>query len=158
LRFVEDMRDKVFRKVSEQLSERFREEISQLADRIYRVIARSDEELHWGNNYAIELVDLQNGGERRRYDEELSGGQVMSAVVALRLALLRTYGAKVGFFDEPTSNLDELRRANLALAFRHLDEGKGEVGSPWYDQLFLISHDVAFTEITDQIIHLGEES
>jgi exonuclease SbcC len=26
----------------------------------------------------------------------------------------------------------------------------------WYDQLFLISHDVAFTEITDQMIHLGE--
>lgn len=158
LRFVEDMRDKVFKKVSEQLSERYREEISQLADRIYRVIARSDEELHWGPNYAIELVDMQNGGERRRFDEELSGGQVMSAVVSLRLALLRTYGAKIGFFDEPTSNLDEVRRANLALAFRSLDEGKGDVGSPWYDQLFLISHDVAFTEITDQIIHLGEES
>jgi exonuclease SbcC len=26
----------------------------------------------------------------------------------------------------------------------------------WYDQLFLVSHDVAFTEITDQMIPLGE--
>ena len=30
----------------------------------------------------------------------------MSAVVALRLALLQTIGARVAFFDEPTSGLD----------------------------------------------------
>ncbi|GEM_PF-7120276 len=26
----------------------------------------------------------------------------------------------------------------------------------WYDQLFLVSHDVAFSEITDQLIQVGE--
>jgi exonuclease SbcC len=157
LRFIEDLRANVFNKVSEQLSERFREEVSHIADRIYRAIAASDEELRWGPDYRIELVDFHEGKERVRYDEELSGGETVNAVVALRLALLQTTGSKIGFFDEPTSNLDETRRANLAQAFRSLDVGQGEVGEPWYDQLFLISHDVTFTEITDQIIHLARE-
>jgi len=29
-----------------------------------------------------------------------------------------------------------------------------EVTEHWYDQLFLVSHDVAFTEITDKVIEL----
>ena len=57
-------------------------------------------------------------------------------------------------FDEPTSNLDVVRRENLANAFRAIDIGKEEVTEHWYDQLFLVSHDVAFTEVTDQIIVL----
>lgn len=154
LRFIEDLRAHVFNKVSEHLSERFREEVSQIADRIYRAISASDEELRWGPGYRIELVDFHEGRERIRYDEELSGGEMVNAVVALRLALLRTTGSKIGFFDEPTTHLDELRRANLAQAFRTLHVGQGELGRPWYDQLFLISHDVSFTEITDQIIYL----
>ena len=81
----------------------------------------------------------------------------MSAVVALRLDLLQTIGARVAFFDEPTSNLDAARRANLARAFRAIDVGREEVTEHWYDQLFLISHDVAFTEVTDQIISLEKE-
>lgn len=157
-RFIQDMRTHVFNQVSERLSERFREEIGHVADRIYRVIAASDEELRWGPGYCIELVDFQDGRERVRSDEELSGGEMMNAVVALRLALLKITGSKIGFFDEPTSNLDETRRANLAQAFRSLDVGQEEVGQAWYDQLFLISHDVAFTEITDQITHLDRES
>jgi len=56
--------------------------------------------------------------------------------------------------DEPTSNLDAAHRANLAHAFRAIDVGREEVTEHWYDQLFLISHDVAFTEVTDQIISL----
>jgi len=39
-------------------------------------------------------------------------------------------------------------------AFRAIDVGREEVTEHWYDQLFLISHDVAFTEVTDQIISL----
>ncbi|HXF06884.1 MAG TPA: SMC family ATPase [Blastocatellia bacterium] len=154
LRFIQDLREHVFKKVSEHLSERFREEVSRIADRIYRAISGSDEELRWGPDYRIELVDFHEGRERVRYDEELSGGEMVNAVVALRLALLQTTGSKIGFFDEPTSHLDEIRRANLAQAFRNLRVGQGELDRPWYDQLFLISHDVSFTEITDQIIYL----
>ena len=151
---VKFLRNNIFNNVSAQLSERFREEISLRADIIYRNIAETDEELHWGDKYQIVLRDMQNGELRERTDDQLSGGQTMSAVVALRLALLQTIGARVAFFDEPTSNLDAARRANLANAFRAIDVGREEVTEHWYDQLFLISHDVAFTEVTDQIISL----
>ncbi len=151
---VKFLRNQIFNNVSAQLSERFREEISLRADRIYRNIAETDEELYWGDKYQIVLRDMENGELRERSDDQLSGGQIMSAVVALRLALLQTIGARVAFFDEPTSNLDAARRANLAHAFRAIDVGREEVTEHWYDQLFLISHDVAFTEVTDQIISL----
>lgn len=154
-RLVKFLRNQVFKNVSTQLSERFREEISLRADRIYRTIAETDEELYWGDNYQIILKDMQAGTVRERSDDQLSGGQTMSAVVALRLALLQTIGARIAFFDEPTSNLDAARRENLARAFHAIDVGREEVTEHWYDQLFLISHDVAFTEITEQMIELG---
>jgi exonuclease SbcC len=152
---VKFLRNRVFRNVSAYLSERFRQEISLRADKIYRTIAEVDEELYWGEDYRIVLRDMAEGEIRERSDDQLSGGQTMSAVVALRLALLQTIGARIAFFDEPTSNLDAARRENLARAFRAIDVGREEVTEHWYDQLFLISHDVAFTEITDQIIELG---
>lgn len=152
---VKFLRNQVFKNVSGQLSERFREEIGQRADRIYRTIAETDEELVWGEGYQIVLRDLQEGTVRERSDDQLSGGQTMSAVVALRLALLQTVGARIAFFDEPTSNLDAARRENLAHAFRAIDVGREELTEHWYDQLFLISHDVAFTEITAQTIQLA---
>lgn len=155
-KLVNFLRNQVFKNVSSQLSERFREEISLHADRIYRTIADSDEELYWGENYQIVLKDMADGTLRERSDDQLSGGQMMSAVVALRLALLQTIGARIAFFDEPTSNLDVARRENLAHAFRAIDVGREEVTEHWYDQLFLVSHDVSFTEITDQIIPLRE--
>ena len=151
---VKFLRNQVFNHVSSRLSERFREEISLRADLIYRTIAETDEELSWNDNYQIVLRDMEHGELRVRSDDQLSGGQTMSAVVALRLALLQTIGARIAFFDEPTSNLDAARRANLAQAFRAIDNGREEITEHWYDQLFLISHDVAFTEITDQIIAL----
>ena len=151
---VKFLRSRIFNNVSARLSERFREEISLRADIIYRSIAETDEELFWGDKYQIVLRDMVDGKIRERTDDQLSGGQIMSAVVALRLALLQTIGARVAFFDEPTSNLDAARRANLAHAFRAIDVGREEVTEHWYDQLFLISHDVTFTEITDQIISI----
>ncbi|MGD0845668.1 MAG: SMC family ATPase [Geobacteraceae bacterium] len=153
-KLVRFLRNQVFKNVSAQLSERFREEISLRADRIYRTITETDEELIWGENYQIMLRDMEEGQVRELSDDQLSGGQTMSAVVALRLALLQTIGARIAFFDEPTSNLDASRRENLAHAFRAIDVGREEVTEHWYDQLFLISHDVAFTEITDQVIQL----
>ena len=153
---IKFLRNQVFKNVSARLSERFREEISRRADRIYRTIAESDEELLWAENYQVVLRDLADGQLRERSDDQLSGGQMMSAVVALRLALLQTIGARIAFFDEPTSNLDAARRENLARAFRAIDVGREEVTEHWYDQLFLVSHDVAFTEITDQVLELGK--
>jgi len=39
-------------------------------------------------------------------------------------------------------------------SIRAIDVGREKVTEHGYDQLFLISHDVAFTEVTDQIISL----
>lgn len=144
----------MFKHVSSQLSERFRQEISLRADRIYRTIAESDEELVWGDGYQVVLRDLQDGQIRERSDDQLSGGQMMSAVVALRLAMLQTIGARIAFFDEPTSNLDATRRENLAQAFRAIDVGQEELSEHWYDQLFLVSHDSSFRDITDQVVQI----
>jgi exonuclease SbcC len=69
---------------------------------------------------------------------------------------LQTIGARIAFFDEPTSNSDASRRENLAHAFRTIDVGREEVAEHWFDQLFLISHDVTLTEITDQMFNLVE--
>ena len=98
-KLVKFLRNNVFKNVSVQLSERFREEISLRADRIYRTIAETDEELVWGDGYQIALRDMEDGQVRERSDDQLSGGQTMSAVVALRLALLQTIGARIAFLS-----------------------------------------------------------
>ncbi len=152
---IASMRSAVMAKVPTRLASRIRDDVSIHADRIYRRISGSDEELRWGDDYQIQLVDMATNAkgelvERIRSDSQLSGGQKMTAVIALRLALLQMTRSSLGFFDEPTSNLDAERRARLADAFRDLGEGRDESGGGrWYGQLFLISHDAAFTEITD---------
>lgn len=93
------------------------------------------------------LCRVAGGKLRERTDDQLSGEQTISAAVALRLAMPQTIGAHIAFFDEPTSNLDATRRENHAHAFRAIDVGKEEVTEHCYDQLFLISHDVEFTEV-----------
>ena len=52
------------------------------------------------------------------------------AAEAVRV-LLQTIGARIAFFDEPTSNLDAARRENLAHAFRAIDVGKEGVAEHW---------------------------
>ena len=81
---------------------------------------------------------------------------MMSAVVALRLALLQTIGARIAF---STNRLQPGRftAGKPRPCFPGHRRGREEVTEHWYDQLFLISHDVAFTEITDQTIHLGDD-
>ena len=53
----------------------------------------------------------------------------------------------IAFFDEPTTNLDEERRRNLA---RQLPRIKG------FRQLVVISHDDSFEEVTDHLIRVGD--
>lgn len=156
------MRNVVMKSVPQRLGTRYREDVSVRADQIHRRIAGSDEELRWGDGYQIELHDMSTDAkgrsfERVRYDEQLSGGQKMTAVIALRLALLQMTRSSIGFFDEPTTNLDAERRARLAEVFRDLGEGR-DGGGRWAGQIFLISHDVAFTGITDHTTWLEAET
>ncbi len=70
----------------------------------------------------------------------------MSAALAVRLALLKKLSTlNIAFFDEPTQNMDVLRRTNLAEQIRRV---RG------FDQLFVISHDDTFEQGLDSLVRL----
>ena len=72
----------------------------------------------------------------------------MAAALAVRLALLKELSeVNIAFFDEPTTNMDEERRRNLAQQIGRIKD---------FHQLFVISHDDSFEGYTDQVILLGE--
>jgi exonuclease SbcC len=76
----------------------------------------------------------------------LSGGEQMSAALAVRLALVREMSSiNVAFFDEPTANLDGVRREALA---NQIMTVRG------FNQLFVISHDDTFEQATQNLIRV----
>jgi exonuclease SbcC len=70
----------------------------------------------------------------------------MAAALAVRLGLIEFSRLKLAFFDEPTSNLDAVRRSSLADMFQRIP---GEL-----EQIFIISHDDTFDTITQNVILL----
>jgi exonuclease SbcC len=63
------------------------------------------------------------------------------------LALLREMSSiDIAFFDEPTANLDEVRREQLA---RQILNVRG------FRQLFVISHDDTFQQLTQNLIRVA---
>ena len=68
----------------------------------------------------------------------------------MRLALLREVSAiDIALFDEPTANLDDHRRDNLAERILNV---KG------FSQLFVISHDDIFERDTDNVVRVAKEN
>jgi exonuclease SbcC len=118
-------------------------EISIQANRIFgEIMGDHSAEIAWTNDY--EIVLYKNGQERSF--AQLSGGEQMSAALAVRLALLRRLSRlDIAFFDEPTQNMDGERRGNLAEQIRRV---RG------FDQLIVISHDDTFEQGLDSVIHL----
>ena len=99
-------------------------------------------ELRWDRDYE---VLAQRGAEIRKFNQ-LSGGEQMSAALAVRLALLKEMSeVDFAFFDEPTQNMDGERRTNLATQI-------GEIRG--FDQLIVISHDDTFEHHTENLIRL----
>lgn len=99
--------------------------------------------LRWGEDYGI---TLEVDGRERQF-AQLSGGEQMSAALAVRLALLREMSnIDIAFFDEPTTNLDETRRDSLA---RQILDVKG------FRQLFVISHDDTFEQVTQNLVRIA---
>jgi len=102
--------------------------------------------LRWTDDYEIVLT----ASGRERTFKQLSGGEQMAAALAVRLALLRQVSdIDVAFFDEPTANLDDHRRDNLAEQILNV---KG------FSQLFVISHDDTFERDTDNVVRLVKEN
>ena len=121
-------------------------DISAQANRIFgEIMGDHAAELSWEHDYE---VVLHRRGVKRTF-AQLSGGEQMSAALAIRLALLKKLSTlNIAFFDEPTQNMDELRRMNLAEQIRRV---RG------FDQLVVISHDDTFEQGLDSIVRLKKE-
>jgi exonuclease SbcC len=120
-------------------------DISAEANRIFgEIMGDRSAQLSWQNDYEILL---RRQGVNRSF-AQLSGGEQMSAALAVRLALLKKLSTlNIAFFDEPTANMDELRRMNLADQIRRV---RG------FDQLIVISHDDTFEQGLDSLIRLNK--
>jgi exonuclease SbcC len=122
-------------------------DISAEANRIFgEIMGDRAAQLSWQSEYEILL---RRQGVNRTF-AQLSGGEQMSAALSVRLALLKKLSSlNIAFFDEPTQNMDELRRTNLAEQIRRV---RG------FDQLIVISHDDTFEQGLDSIIRLHKEN
>src|SRR3989440_10651258 len=120
-------------------------DISAEANRIFgEIMGDRSAQLSWQNDYEI---ILRRQGVNRTF-AQLSGGEQMSAALSVRLALLKKLSTlNIAFFDEPTQNMDELRRINLADQIRRV---RG------FDQLIVISHDDTFEQGLDSLIRLNK--
>jgi len=121
--------------------------ISTEANRIFgEILGDRSSVLSWEQDYEI---ILRRDGRERSF-AQLSGGEQMSAALAVRLALLRGLSRlDMAFFDEPTQNMDGERRGNLAEQIRRV---RG------FEQLVVISHDDTFEQGLDSVIHLDKRN
>ncbi|HEY9752993.1 MAG TPA: SMC family ATPase [Coleofasciculaceae cyanobacterium] len=137
---------KTYKAAGPRITERYVQTISREADRLLReLLNRPNVALEWSRDYEIKV---QEGSYKRRF-VNLSGGEQMCAALAVRLALLKVLAdIDVAFFDEPTTNMDRPRRQHLATAIANIKT---------FRQLFVISHDDTFEQITENIIQIERE-
>ncbi len=144
LRETSDFIRDILQKAAPYITESYLYSISIEANHLFREITgRHDVTLQWTKDYEITLEE--EGRERPFLN--LSGGEQMAAALSVRLALLKELSeVNIAFFDEPTANMDEERRRNLAQQIGRIKD---------FHQLFVISHDDSFEGYTDQVISLG---
>jgi len=96
LQFIRD----IIRKTGPYVKRALVHSISLEANRIFGdVISDHTMQLSWDEDY---LIKIKNQSNIREFSQ-LSGGEKMSAAIAVRLALLKQMtGIRVAFFDEPT--------------------------------------------------------
>ncbi len=147
--FVEYLRS-LLRQALPVITRMMVQQVSATATRLFReIIGDGTVELVWEEDYGI----LVKQRATTRTFKQLSGGEQMSAALAVRLALLQTLAnVDVAFFDEPTQNMDAERRANLATQIPLLAvQGSG------FKQLVVISHDDTFESATDYVIRIEKQ-
>jgi DNA repair exonuclease SbcCD ATPase subunit len=147
-----------------RLAERRVREVSRHARRMYRAIAPQETwDLVWDpQTYMLALGAPGTSAHAALREgiaiDDMSGGQQMSAALALHLALVHTYARScdVLFLDEPTTHLDARRRHALAETLRSLRSRLPDEKSALIPlrQVFLISHDDAFEGLQDQVIRV----
>jgi exonuclease SbcC len=143
------------RKAGPQIARRRVQAVSYSANRIFRQILLSPHTnsgadtgsdpgtLNWDNAYEVTVRRL---GDDLVF-KQLSGGEKMAAAIAIRIALLAqmTSNLRLLFLDEPTANMDDARRNQLAEQITHL-EG--------LNQLFVITHDDAFERAAHHVLQV----
>uniref|UniRef100_B8HWC2 Nuclease SbcCD subunit C n=1 Tax=Cyanothece sp. (strain PCC 7425 / ATCC 29141) TaxID=395961 RepID=B8HWC2_CYAP4 len=140
--FIGDARQ-IYNKSGPRITSFYLQSISAQADRLFReLLNRPDVNLEWTEDYEIRI---QEAGHWRSF-KSLSGGEQMCAALAVRLSLLKVLAdIDIAFFDEPTTNMDRLRRTQLAEALGNLRS---------FRQLFVISHDDTFEHMTENVIRV----
>lgn len=130
-----------------QIARNYVRHVAVEANQIFREITGNGERsLKWNDDYSVSVEE----DSYERPFVSLSGGEQMSAALAVRLALLKQLTEiRIAFFDEPTTNMDEVRRENLASEIRSITN---------FDQLFVISHDDTFDNYVDNVIVLGDRA
>ena len=146
LREAEEVLDTIrtkLRQAGPYISAALNRQISDGARQIFSDLMQDySRHLSWKEDYSI---SLEVDGRERSFSQ-LSGGEQMSAALSVRLALLREMSSiDIAFFDEPTANLDEVRRESLA---RQILNVRG------FCQLFVISHDDTFQQATQNLIRV----
>ena len=158
LRVAKGIADHVLKRAGARIAERQVERVAAEAAELYRRIAPHENlQLRWSPvDYGIELCGRIDDHEDTLMFQQLSGGQKMTAALAVRLALVRAFAGGLGFvcLDEPTTHLDPERRGELAEALARLFRGRAE-GAAWFEQLFLVSHDDAFEALDECRITLA---
>ncbi len=143
------------RKAAPQIARKRVQIVSYSANRIFRQILLSTHSdggpaassdpgtLNWDNTYE---VIVRRSGEDLVF-KQLSGGEKMTAAIAIRMALLSqmTSNLRLLFLDEPTANMDDARRNQLAEQITRL-EG--------LNQLFVITHDDAFERSAHHVLQV----
>lgn len=139
---LDALRD-LLRRAGPQVTRALIQQVSHSANQIFGEMMQDyTRQLSWNEDYGI---TLEVEGRQRQF-AQLSGGEQMCAALAVRLALLREMSnIDIAFFDEPTTNLDETRRDSLV---RQILDIRG------FRQLFVISHDDAFEQATQNLIRV----
>jgi exonuclease SbcC len=142
LAFVERARD-IIRMAGPEVIRVYIDLISREATEMYCEIAGDRRfEIKWTVDYDIVLTE----DGRERTFRQLSGGEQMSAALAVRLAVLKILtSSDIVFLDEPTQNLDESRRERLAQEIMRIKDFK---------QMVIISHDDTFNASLENVIEI----
>lgn len=138
--FIKRLRE-IFKLAIPEIIRAFVDAVSLQANRIFcELMDDYGWELYWTEDFGIKA-------KYRGRDIEfaqMSGGEQMCAALSIRLALLKTTSnAGIVFFDEPTQNMDDVRRRNLASQLSRI-EG--------FEQIVVISHDATFEEMVENAV------
>ena len=125
------------------------DQISTEANKIYTKIMQDGTFLRWGDKYELTVTEKLGETVIVKQFKQLSGGEQMSASIAIRLAMIqRLSNVKLGILDEPSINLDEEKRERLAEVINEFKE--------ICNQLFIVSHDSTFDDYIDYQIEVSK--